>query len=94
VGKEWTVSKSHLIPEITYTRKVVSDRGILTVPAGTFKNVYCVEEYASIPDLPIDEEKPSKYWLAPDVGVIKYEYLDPILNVTNTYELSEFRKGR
>ena len=94
VGKEWTVSKSRLVPEITYTRKVVSDNIILTVPAGTFRGVYCVEEYASIPDLPIDEETPNKYWLAPDVGVIKYEYLDFISNTTDTYELIEFRKGR
>ena len=93
-GKEWEVSKLRLIPEITFTRKVISDNGVLTVPAGTFRNVYYVEEYISIADLDTGEETPSKYWLAPDVGVIKYEYIDPILNTTQTYELSDFKNGR
>ena len=94
VGKEWVVSKSHSIPEFTYTRRVVSGNGILTVPAGTFRDVYYIEEYVSIGDLPADEENPNKYWLAPDVGVIKYEYLDLFSNTTKTYELSDFKKGR
>jgi hypothetical protein len=92
-GKEWIVSKSRFVPEITYTRKVVSSNGVLTVPAGTFENVYCVEEYASIADLPTEEEEPNKYWLAPDVGVIKYEYVDGISMITKTYELTSFKKG-
>jgi len=94
VGKEWIVSKSRMVPEITYTRKVVSGNGVLTVPAGTFEGVYYVEEYASIAHLPSEEEMPSKFWLAPDVGVIKYEYMDYISMTTKAYELSDFKKGR
>ena len=92
VGKEWTVSKSRSEPEITYTRKVVSDNGVLTVPAGTFEDVYYVEEYISIAGFTTDEEAPSKYWIAPDVGVIKYEYVDPFFEITQIYELGDFKK--
>lgn len=92
VGKEWVVSKSRTVPEFTYTRKVVSGSGVLTVPAGTFEDVYYVEEHFSIADFPTGEEEPSKYWLAPDVGIIKYEYVDPVSRTAKTYELSDFRK--
>ncbi len=93
-GKEWIVSKSYTVPEFTYIRKVISDNGVITVPKGTFKNVCYVEEYFSVGDLPADTEAPNKYWLAPDVGVIKYEYVDPMLNTTQVYELKGFTKGR
>ena len=94
-GKEWVVSKSLTIPEILYTRKVVSDNGVITVPAGTFAGVYYVEEYALFADLTPDEEiPPSKYWLVPDVGVIKYEYADPIFDIDAIYELTSFERGR
>ena len=96
-GKEWIVSKSRVLPEITYSRKVISDDGALTVPAGTFTGVYYVEEYATIAGLENGEEPPqssNRYWLASDVGIIKYEYLDYSANTTRTYELSVFRKGR
>jgi len=93
VGKEWVVSKSRSIPEITYTRKVLSDNNTVTVPAGTFNNVYYVEEHISITDLPSDGELPNKYWIAPDVGIIKYEFVDSMYSTTQTYELEEFRKG-
>jgi hypothetical protein len=92
VGKEWTVSKSRSEPEITYTRKVVSDNGVLTVLAGTFEDVYYVEEFVSIAGFTTDEEASSKYWIAPDVGVIKYEYVDPFFETTRTCELGDFKK--
>lgn len=93
VGKEWTVSKSLNTPEIIYTRAVVSDSNVITVPAGTFQNVYYVEETSFFAGL-LDEEQlpPSKYWIAPDVGVIKYEFWDPFFEVTTSYELSKFEK--
>ena len=74
-----------------YTRKVVSDRGVTNVPAGTYENVLYVEEDISIADLQ-DEIEPNKFWLAPNVGVIKYEYFDPVLDMNRTYELREFSK--
>ena len=93
VGKEWTVSKSISAPEVTYTREVVSDSNVITVPAGTFQNVYYVEENSVFAGL-LDEEQlpPSKYWIAPDVGVIKYEFWDPFFSVTTSYELSKFEQ--
>jgi hypothetical protein len=93
-GKEWIVSKSLTVPEFTYTRKVISSGGVLTVPAGTYSDVYYVEEYFSVGDLPPDVEFPNKYWLAPDVGVIKYEYPDVMFETNIVYELSHFEQGR
>ena len=92
VGKEWLVQKTRLDPQIEYTRRVVSDGHVLEVPAGAFEKVYYVEEYVSIAGIQTGEESPNKYWLAPDVGVIKYEYLDPVLNTVQTYELSHFSR--
>jgi hypothetical protein len=66
---------------------------IINIPAGTFRNVFYVEEYVSIANAPNDEQIPGKYWLAPDVGVIKYEYVDFVTGITVTYELSKFSKG-
>ena len=95
VGKEWIVSKSLTAPEIIYTRKVVSDNNVVTVPAGTFENSYYVEEYSAFANLPTEEDlPPSKYWIAPDVGVIKYEFADPFFSVTTAYELRAFERGR
>jgi len=93
VGKEWTVSKSFNAPEIIYTREVVSDSNVVTVPAGTFSNVYYIEENSVFAGL-LDEEQlpPSKYWIVSDIGVIKYEFWDPFFNVPTTYELSKFEQ--
>ncbi len=93
VGKEWTVSKSFNAPEIIYTREVVSDSNVVTVPAGTFQNVYYVEENSFFAGFSPEEQlPPSKYWIASDVGIIKYEYADPIFNTTVGYELSKFEQ--
>ena len=53
-----------------------------------------MEEYVSVADLPTDGEVPNKFWLKSDVGIIKYEYVDPFFNTIQTYELSEFEEGR
>jgi len=91
--KEWIVLKSYTVPEVMYTRKVISTGEVLTVPAGTFRDVFYVEEYTSIAGFSDDEQIPAKYWLAPDVGVIKYEYFDFLIGITTTCELIEFSKG-
>ena len=94
-GKEWTVSESYTVPEIIYTRRVVSDNNVVTVPAGVFENVYYIEEQSLFVGF-ADEEQlpPSKYWIAPGVGVVKYEFADPFFNVTTAYELRAFEEGR
>jgi len=89
-GKEWQVWKSLIPPEVTFTRKVVSVGNVLSVPAGAFRDVYYVEEYSSIPTLPEIQEIPNRYWIAPDIGIIKYQYLDLRSGETRTYELKEF----
>ena len=97
VGKEWESIFSRWVfgLEIIYTRKVVSDKNIVTVPAGTFENVYYVEEHTFFGDFPDTEElSPNKYWIAPNVGIVKYEFVDPLFNVTTAYELNTFEEGR
>jgi len=93
LDKEWTVMRSYTVPEVMYTRKVISTGEVVTVPAGTFRDVFYVEEYTSIAGFSDDEQMPAKYWLAPDVGVIKYEYFDFLIGITTTCELIEFSKG-
>jgi hypothetical protein len=92
-GKEWIVSKTLAPPEITYTRRIVSSNEILTVPAGTFRDVFYVEEYVTIGDVQTEKELINKYWLARDVGIIRYEYVDAMLNIFTTYELKSYKKG-
>ena len=90
VGKEWEVGKTQTI---IYTRKVISSKNTLGMPAGTFDNVYYVEEYANIPESSDFTLPPNKYWLVPYIGVIKYEYTDLSSGFTNIYQLAEFVKG-
>jgi hypothetical protein len=75
VGTEWIVLQSGF-PEITTTRKVVADKVEVTVPAGTYNNAYLIEEHAFINGGQPLLEKPNRYWVAPDVGVVKYEFTD------------------
>jgi len=75
VGSEWVVFQNDF-PAITTKRKVVADKIAVTVPAGTYNNTYLVEEHAYGADEQPIMEKPNKYWVAPDVGVVKYEYTD------------------
>lgn len=92
-GKEWEAGRTQTFPQIIYTRKVISDGNTEGVPAGTFDNVYYVEEYPDVPDLPDFQLPPNKYWLTPYIGVIKYEYTDLFTGITKVYQLTEFVKG-
>jgi len=91
-GKEWIVSETRIFPVIKNTRKVISANNTVQVPAGTFSNVYYVEDYFLFDDSLDNEEPPSKYWLEPGVGIVKYEYVDALINTAIVYELSEFNK--
>lgn len=94
-GREWIVSESHIKPEIIYTRRVISDKNTITIPAGVFSDVYYIEETVFFAELlPEEQIAPSKFWIAANVGIIKYEYFDPILNTTVVYELNDFREGK
>lgn len=74
-GEEWIVFQN-AFPEITTKRQVIEDKVEVTVPAGTYNNAYLVEEQAfGQGEQPILEQ-PNRYWVVPDVGVVKYEYTD------------------
>jgi hypothetical protein len=88
-GKKWTVTKLYTEPAFIYTRKVVSAKESITVPAGNFTQVFVVEESVST-DIQPDLGVVSTYWLAKGIGIIKYQYLDPSTISTITFELSKF----
>ena len=91
-GKEWIVSSLYTEPKFTYTRKVVSASETVTVPTGTYAGVFRVEESVST-DTQQGSGLISVYWLAKDVGVIKYQYIDSTSLNPITYELRKFKKG-
>ncbi len=91
VDAEWEVFQN-AFPEIMTKRKVVEDKVKVTVPAGTYDNAYLVEEHAFSGGGQPMLEKPNRYWVVPDVGVVKYEYTDftstPEAEI-KVYELNE-----
>jgi len=89
--KEWIVSKFYTSPELTYTRKVISNSENLIVQAGNFSKVFYVEEYASS-ESSSDQLLIGKYWIAPNTGIIKYEFYNPLADANVGYELKEFKK--
>ena len=59
----------------------------ITVPAGTYNNAYLVEEeivgLSQLPALKFSDDsqrleaanyEPAKYWVVPNLGVVKYQY--------------------
>lgn len=93
IGKEWTVSKTKSNPERTEARKVAADEILVKVPAGNFPNSYLIEERFFIGDQ-IPAEPTSKYWVAPNAGVVRYEYRDILSRAPNAkraYELKELK---
>jgi hypothetical protein len=90
-GKEWTVSRFYVEPYFTYTRKVVSASENVTTPAGTFTDVFHIQESVSAENQP-GTSVIADYWLVKGKGIIKYNYVDPISTITVTYELRKFTK--
>ncbi len=88
-GKKWTVSRFYIEPYFTYARKVVSASENVTTPAGTFTNVFHIQESVSAENQPTTSVI-ADYWLVKGKGIIKYNYVDPILTSTVTYELHKF----
>jgi hypothetical protein len=91
-GKEWIVSTLYTEPKFTYTRKVISANETVTVPTGTYAGIFRIEESVSS-DTQQNSGLISIYWLAKDVGVIKYQYIDSTSSNPITYELRKFNKG-
>ncbi len=87
IGKEWTVFETKTSPALRVVRRVTDAYISVTVPAGSFNNAYLVEEeIVGLPQLPalklsddfqileVANYEPAKYWVVPDVGVVKYQY--------------------
>ena len=92
VGNQWTVFEKNTPPKVTAIRQVNADNVRVTVPAGTYENTYLIEEFVHIGE---NEniafgESDAKYWIAPNIGIVKYEYKDYSINpegVKKVYEL-------
>ena len=87
IGKEWTVFETKTSPTHRVIRRVVDANFSITVPAGIFNNAYLVEEeivgLSQLPALGVSDDfrtlrpanyQPAKYWVVPNVGVVKYQY--------------------
>lgn len=77
--KSWKVEFTGKLPEGyfigqgTAEYKVLSEEKNMTVPAGTFNNVFCIRETFAwdLIEKSLDKTVADK-WLAPDVGIIKF----------------------
>ena len=79
IGKEWTVFESPTLPPRRVVRRVIDAPVSVTVPAGSYNNAYLVEEeivdWSELSGL--QSYEPAKYWVVPNVGVVKYQYTSP-----------------
>ena len=87
IGKEWTVFETKTSPTLRVVRRVIDANVSVTVPAGSYNNAYLVEEeIIGLPQLPalklsddfqtleVANYEPAKYWVVPNIGVVKYQY--------------------
>ena len=78
LGKEWVVFEKMTLPAVRVIRRVVGVNEPITVPTGSY-DAYVVEEEIVRTQLHGDMEQstaipPAKYWVVPNVGIVKYEY--------------------
>ena len=78
LGKEWVVFEKMTHPTVRAIRRVVGVNEPVTVPTGSY-DAYVVEEeiLARQPDSDAGQSStisPAKYWVVPNVGIVKYEY--------------------
>ncbi len=69
----WTVFETIVPPIVTATRTVVADKQTVRTPQATYTDAYLVEESFEVEGETV-ENPVARYWVAPDVGVVKYEY--------------------
>ena len=87
LGKEWTVFETKTLPVHRVIRRVIDANVSITVPAGSYSNAYLVEEeivgLSQLPALKLSDDfqtveeanyEPAKYWVVPNIGVVKYQY--------------------
>ena len=93
-GKEWTVFEKTTLPTARVIRRVLDENVPVSVPDGNY-DAYLVEEEIeglsqeeAIKQSTVDPSQiesaryePAKYWVVPNVGVVKYQYdqLVPVL---------------
>ena len=87
LGKEWTVFETQTLPSHRVVRRVVDIYASVTVPAGSYDNAYLVEEeIVGLSELSEAQlYKPAKYWVVPNVGVVKYQYNYPDWTLMNRF---------
>ena len=115
IGKEWIVFETKTSPALQVLRRVVDTNVSITVPAGIYNNAYLVEEEivglsrplalklsSDFQTLEPTDYEPAKYWVVPNIGVVKYQYshiltetelLDgTVVNIVGAgdFELSQF----
>ena len=78
LGKEWVVFEKMTLPAVRVIRRVILVKEPVTVPTGSY-DAYVVEEeiVGRQPDSDAGQSfalPPAKYWVVPNVGIIKYEY--------------------
>jgi hypothetical protein len=86
-GKEWTVFETKTSSALRVVRRVIDADVSVTVPAGSYNNAYLVEEeiigLSQLPALKLSDDfqsleaanyEPARYWVVPNVGVVKYQY--------------------
>ena len=87
IGKEWTVFETKTSPVRRVARRVIDAYVSVTVPAGSYDNAYLVEEeivgLSELPALKLSDDfqtleaanyEPAKYWVVPNVGIVKHQY--------------------
>ena len=87
IEKEWTVFETKTSPGYQVIRRVINANVSVTVPAGSYNNAYLVEEeivgLSQLPARKLSDDfqrweaaryEPAKYWVVPNVGVVKYQY--------------------
>ena len=84
LGKEWIVFEKSTIPATRVIRRVVGVDESVAIPTGSY-NGYVVEEeivgLEGVEQSGSDSEQssfipPARYWVVPNVGVVKYEYTE------------------
>ena len=87
IGKEWTVFEAQTSQTHRVIRRVIDENVSVIVPAGSFDNAYLIEEeivgLSALSALKLSDDfqmlqpakyEPAKYWVVPNIGVVKYQY--------------------
>jgi hypothetical protein len=96
VGKRWTVFNKTTPRARHVVRRVLDANVPITVPTGRYdaylveeeilglSQVEAVSEVGDPPQIVLARYKPARYWVVPNVGVVKYQYdfLTPIMTDT------------